>query len=267
MGLAAADDGFGAGGGVGADPVGAENPLVGLSTLIEVFGLLPTFGCGVGFGIYGPLVTQGAAGRPGFGLGPAGKVGIAAALVVVVKLGVAGRAADVAPRIVAVAVNVALSCRKGRGSAGNRGVGSSPRGIGSAGVVEAFDDFLAAALFLGELKDAFAGDAGYAGFAVGEVAFLGGEEAAEAAVLALVDGVVAFVAVFAGFPGFGFGEGVGLVDGAVEGFAAVGGEGFEDGGDAGVRGVGYGGGGLPVGAVPGDGTGGGMGRVRPPPLR
>ena len=52
-----------------------------------------------------------------------------------------------------------------------------------------------------------------------------------------------------------------MVDGAVDGFATVGGEGFEDKGDAGVVGVGNGGGGLPVGAVPGDGTGGGRNRA------
>ena len=50
-----------------------------------------------------------------------------------------------------------------------------------------------------------------------------------------------------------------MVDGAVDSFAAVGGEGFEDKGDAGVVSVGNGGGSLPVGAVPGDGARGGLG--------
>ncbi len=140
-------------------------------------------------------------------------------------------------------------------------------GIGGAAADPEADGFLAAAGFLGELKNEFAADAGNAGFAVSEVALLGGEEAAEVALLAEIDGVVAFVAVAAGKPGFGLGLGVGLVDGAVDGLAAVGGEGFEDHRDAGVIGVGNGRGLLPVGAVPGDGSAAGLGIAVPPPLR
>ena len=120
----------------------------------------------------------------------------------------------------------------------------------------------AAAFLLGELEDALRGDAGYSRFAVGEPALLAGGEAAEAA-LALGTVILGAVAVVVGVGvviDLAFGPGVGLVEGAVEGFAAVGGEGFEDAGSEFVIGVGYGGIGLPVGAVP-RGEAGGCGGV------
>ena len=116
----------------------------------------------------------------------------------------------------------------------------------------------AAAFLFGEFKDAFRANAGDAVFAVGEPAFLPGGEAAEAA-LALGAVILSSVAVVVGVGvviNLALGPGVGLVEGAVEGFAAVGGEGFEDGGGQFVLSVGYGGMGLPVGAVPADEAGG-----------
>ena len=107
---------------------------------------------------------------------------------------------------------------------------------------------------MGELKDAFWAYAGDAVFAVGEPALLPGGEAAEAA-LPLGTVVLGAVAVVVGVGvviDLALGPGVGLVEAAVEGFAAVGGEGFEDGRRQFVVGVGYGGIGLPVGAVPAD---------------
>ncbi len=140
------------------------------------------------------------------------------------------------------------------------GVGGEFQGLDYIDIAYSFPLFAFPPGLLGEFEDAVDGLAAYAGFAVGEVVLLGGQEAAEVAALAEVDGVVPLIAVAAGGPSFGFGEGVGLVDGAVDGFAAVGGEGFEDNGDAGIVGVGNGGGGLPVVTVPGDGAGGGLGR-------
>ena len=111
----------------------------------------------------------------------------------------------------------------------------------------------------GELKNAVNADPGNAGFPVGQPALLGGDETAELAAFPEIDGIIPLVAVFPGLPGLGFGKGVGLVDAAVEGLAPVFGQGFQDGGGAILVGKG-----LPVGAVPGDGTG--LGRGCPPPL-
>ena len=111
-----------------------------------------------------------------------------------------------------------------------------------------------------KLKNAVNADPGNAGFPVGQPALLGGDKAAENAPFPEIDGVIPLVAVFAGGPGFGLAESVGLVDAVVEGFAPIFGQGFQDGGRA-VR-VGKG---LPVGAVPRDGSG--LGRWIPPPLR
>ena len=110
---------------------------------------------------------------------------------------------------------------------------------------------------LGEFEDALRGDAGDAVFAIGEPAFLTGGEAAEAALAlgAVVLGAVPVVVGVGIVIDLAFGPGIGLVEGAVEGFAAVGGEGFEDAGGQLIVGVGYGGMGLPVGAVPADEAG------------
>ena len=115
----------------------------------------------------------------------------------------------------------------------------------------------AAAFLLGEFKDAFRADAGDTVFAIGEPAFLPGGEAAEAALPlgAVVLGAVPVVVGVGVIIDLALGPGVGLVEGAVEGFAAVGGEGFEDAGSQFVVGVGYGGTGLPIGAVPADEAG------------
>ena len=112
-----------------------------------------------------------------------------------------------------------------------------------------------------KLKDAVDADAGNPGFPVGQPALLGCQKAAENAAFPGIDGIVPLVAVFPGFPGFSLAESIGLVNAAVEGFAPVLGQGFQDGG----RTVGVGKG-LPVGAVPGDGTGLRRG-CPPPPLR
>ena len=101
-----------------------------------------------------------------------------------------------------------------------------------------------------ELKDAVDADPGNAGFSVGQPTLLGSDKAAEIAALSEIDGIIPFIAVFAGGPGFGLGKGIGLVNAAVEGFAAIFGQGFQNGGRA--VGVGKG---LPIGTVPGDGTG------------
>ena len=103
----------------------------------------------------------------------------------------------------------------------------------------------------GKLKNAVDADPGNAGFPLGQPALLGRDKAAENAAFPGIDGVVPLVAVFAGRPGFRLGKGVGLVDAAIEGFAPVFGQGFQNGG----RPVGVGKG-LPIGTVPGDGAGG-----------
>ena len=118
----------------------------------------------------------------------------------------------------------------------------------------------AAFLFLpGKLKDAVDADASNPGFPLGQPALLGGDETAENAPFPGIDGIVPLVAVLAGGPGFGFGKGVGLVNAAIEGFAPVLSQRFQDGGSA-IR-VGKG---LPVGTVPGDGPA--LRRGCPPPL-
>ena len=114
-------------------------------------------------------------------------------------------------------------------------------------------------LFPRKLKDAVNADPGNTGLAVGQPALLGSDETAELAPFPEINGVIPLVAVFAGFPGFGLAESVGLVDATIEGFAPVFGQGFQDGGVAILVGKG-----LPVGAVPGDGTGLRCGC--PPPL-
>ena len=101
-----------------------------------------------------------------------------------------------------------------------------------------------------KLKDAVNADPGNAGFSVGQPALLGGDKAAELTAFPEIDGVIPLVAIFAGGPGFGFGKGIGLVNPAVEGLAAIFGQGFQDGRSP----VGMGKG-LPIGTVPGDGPG------------
>ena len=83
----------------------------------------------------------------------------------------------------------------------------------------------AAAFLLGELKDALRGYAGDAVFAVGQPAFLPRRKAAETALAlgAVVLGAVAVVMGVGVVIDLALGPGVGLVEGAVEGFAAVGG--------------------------------------------
>ena len=225
-GLAAAfADGFDAGGGVFAGAEGYEVEL-GRSSYQEAF--VPGFGAGDGGGVGSPAVALVLAESGGFALEVGGEYIIGAGgagVSVLADGGIKLRLPDRKTLAEPGAGKGALSALVIVGAAGIAFAGLDEAG-GVGGEVAADGYFFAAAGFLGELKDALAGDAGYAGFAVGEVAFLGGQKAAEAAVLAVIDGVVAFVAVFAGLPGFGFGEGVGLVDGAVEGFAAVGGEGL-----------------------------------------
>ena len=131
--------------------------------------------------------------------------------------------------------------------------------LGVGADIEPFDP-LGAPFLSGKLKDAVDADPGNAGFPFGQPALLGGDKAAELAAFPEIDGVIPFIAVFAGCPGFGLGKGVRLVDAALEGLAPVFGQGFQDGRSP----VGMGKG-LPVGAVPGDGTG--LGRWIPPPLR
>ena len=106
-------------------------------------------------------------------------------------------------------------------------------------------------LFLpGKLKNAVDADAGNAGFPLGQPALLGGDKAPELPPFPEIDRIIPLVAVFAGGPGFRLAKGVGLVNAAVEGLAPVFGQGFQNGGRPVVMGVG-----LPVGTVPGDGTG------------
>ena len=105
-------------------------------------------------------------------------------------------------------------------------------------------------LFPGKLKDAVNADPGNAGFSVGQPALLGGDETPELTAFPEIDGIIPLVAVFAGGPGFRLAKSVGLVDAAVEGLAPVFGQGFQDGGSPVSVGKG-----LPVGTVPGDGTG------------
>jgi len=111
-----------------------------------------------------------------------------------------------------------------------------------------------------KLKDAVDADPGNAGFSVGQPTLLSGDETPELTAFPEIDGVVPFIAVFPGFPGFGLGKGVGLVNAAVEGFAPVFGQGFQDGRGAVVMGKG-----LPVGAVPGDAPG--LSILIPPPQK
>ena len=111
----------------------------------------------------------------------------------------------------------------------------------------------------GKLKDAVDADAGNAGFPVGQPALLRRDETPELAPFPEIDGVVPLVAVFAGLPGFRLAESVGLVNAAVEGLAAIFGQGFQNGGRAVVMGKG-----LPVGAIPGDRPG--LRSGCPPPL-
>ena len=114
-------------------------------------------------------------------------------------------------------------------------------------------------LLPGKLKNAVDADPGNAGFPLRQPALLGGDKAAELAAFPEIDGVVPLVAVFPGLPGFGLAESVRLVDAAIEGLAPVFGQGFQDGSSP--VGVGKG---LPIGTVPGDGTG--LRRGCPPPL-
>ena len=139
-------------------------------------------------------------------------------------------------------------------------IGSPGDGRGGFGYLEPLDPLGAPPFLLRKLKNAVNADAGNAGFALGQPALLGGDKAAENAAFPGIDGVIPLVAVFAGGPGFGLAKSVGLVNAAVEGLAAVFGQGFQD-GDSPV-GVGKG---LPVGAVPGDRPG--LRRGCPPPIK
>ena len=121
-------------------------------------------------------------------------------------------------------------------------------------------DPLGAPPFLpGKLKDAVNTDPGNARFPLGQPALLRRQKAAELSPLSEIDGVIPFIAVAAGFPSFGLGKGVGLINAAVEGLAPVFGQGLED--SRGAVGVGKG---LPIGAVPRDRPG--LGSGCPPPL-
>ena len=131
--------------------------------------------------------------------------------------------------------------------------------VGLTAKVNPLDPLSPPPLLPGELKNAIPAYSGDAGFPLGQPALLGGDKAAENAAFPRINGIIPFIAVFAGLPGFGFAESVGLVDAAVEGFAPVFGQGFQDGGSP--VGVGKG---LPVGAVPGDRPA--LRRGCPPPL-
>ena len=154
-----------------------------------------------------------------------------------------------------------VSFVSGRGNIGLRADGAANQAVGRCGKPEAFDTRPAFLFLPGKLKDAVDADSGNAGFPLGQPALLGGDETAENAAFPGIDGIVPLVAVFASFPSFGLAESIGLVNAAVEGFAPVFGQGFED-GDSPV-GVGKG---LPVGTVPGDSPGG-LRRGCPPLLR
>ena len=246
-GLAA--DAFEAGGGVGAFEAGLEL-VVGAGVLVSA--VVPP-----------AIVHSDAAGYrvaevPAIGAG----VGFDAGLQVidpVVEPSLAGADDDVDPvseRGLRVGFGVWHATV---GCAGGQVVGQSVLENGGQGM--AFPGVGVGLSFpVGELKDAFRGDAGDASFAVSQPALLPGGEAAEAA-LALGTFILGAVAVVVGVViDLAFGPSVGLVKAAVEGFAAVGGEGFEDAGSEFVVGVGYGGIGLPVGAVP-RGEAGGFGGV------
>ena len=113
--------------------------------------------------------------------------------------------------------------------------------------------------FLGKLKNNGYRLPGNARLAIGQPSLLRGDKAAERAAFPPIDRIIPLVAILAGGPGFRLAESVRLVDAAVEGLAPVLSQGFQNGG--GTVGVGKG---LPVGAVPRDGTG--LQRGCPPPL-
>ena len=154
-----------------------------------------------------------------------------------------------------------VSFVSGRSNIGLRADGAANQAVGRCGQPEAFDTRPPFLFLPGKLKNAVDADPGNAGFPVGQPTLLGGDKAAENAAFPGIDGIIPLVAVFAGGPGFGLGKGVGLVNAAVEGFAAIFGQGFQDGGGA----VGMGKG-LPIGAVPGDSTGGLRRGCPPPPI-
>ena len=137
--------------------------------------------------------------------------------------------------------------------------GSPGDGRDGFGYLEPLDPLSAPPFLLRKLKNAVNADAGNPGFPVGQPALLGGDKAAENAAFPGIDGVIPFIAVLAGFPGFGLGKGIGLVNAAVEGLAPIFGQGFQDGGSP--VGVGKG---LPIRTVPGDRPG--LCRGCPPPL-
>ena len=110
-----------------------------------------------------------------------------------------------------------------------------------------------------KLKDGGDGLAGNPRLPLRQPALLRRDKAPELAPFPEIDGVIPLVAVFAGGPGFRLAKGVGLVKAAVKGLAPVFGQGLQNGGVA--VGVGKG---LPVGTVPGDGTGLRLGCPPPP---
>ena len=153
-----------------------------------------------------------------------------------------------------------IAAKQGAGRPPRRQIRTTGIGIRRAAADSNPLDPLNPPLFPGKLKDAVDADPGNAGFPLGQPTLLRRDKAAELAPFSEIDGVIPLVAVLAGVPGFGLGKGVGLVNAAVEGLAPVFGQGFQDSGRAILVGKG-----LPVGTVPGDGTG--LGRWIPPPLR
>ena len=167
---------------------------------------------------------------------------------------------DGAPAESAAAVGIAPRRTNDAAHLPATGDGGNRELVGVISDVPPLDPLGAPPFLPGKLKNAVNADPGNAGFSVGQPALLGGDKAAENAAFPGIDGIVPLVAVFAGFPGFGLGKGVGLVDAAVEGLAPVFGQGFQDGRSP--VGVGKG---LPIGAVPGDAAG--LSILIPPPQK
>ena len=154
-----------------------------------------------------------------------------------------------------------IAAKQGAGRPSRRQIRATGIGLRRAAAdSEPLDPLSPPPFLFRKLKNAVNANAGNAGFSVGQPALLSGDKAAENAAFPGIDGVVPFIAVFAGGPGFGFAESVGLVDAAVEGFAPVFGQGFEDGGFPVLVDKG-----LPVGTVPGDRPGLRRGCPPPPP--
>ena len=151
-----------------------------------------------------------------------------------------------------------VSFVSGRGNVCLWADGPADQAVGRCGKPEAFDARPPFPFLPGKFKNAVDAYPSNPGFPLGQPALLGGDKAAENAPFSGIDGIVPLVAVFPGLPSFGFAKGVGLVNAAIEGFAAIFGQGFQDGGSAILMGKG-----LPIGAVPGDGPA--LRRGCPPP--